>query len=247
MEHKLAGISAVILAGGLGTRLRPAVSDCAKVLAEVDGRPFIGFILDQLSGSGVKSVVLCTGYRARQLQGALGESHGELRIEYSREPSALGTAGALRFALSRMGDGPVLVLNGDSFCTCDIGAFFDWHCRKGAAASLMLVHQEDTSAYGRVETDSDGRVVAFREKSSEVQPGWINAGVYILPLSLIESIPAGRAVSLETESFPAWISHGLYGFQSDGELIDIGTPERYAAAPEFFKALTDDLRDRGTP
>ena len=247
MERKLAGTLAVILAGGLGTRLRPAVSNCAKVLAEVDGRPFIRFVLDRLSALGVKSVVLCTGYKGLQLQETLGESHGELRIEYSREPSPLGTAGALRQALPRMGADPVLVLNGDSFCTGDIREFFDWHCEKGAAASLMLVHQEDTSDYGRVETDSDGHVVAFREKSNEGQPGWINAGIYILPLELIESIPAGRAVSIEKEMFPAWISHGLNGFQSDGELIDIGTPERYAAAPEFFKALTEKLGGRGTP
>ncbi|MCH7908933.1 MAG: NTP transferase domain-containing protein, partial [Candidatus Hydrogenedentes bacterium] len=89
-EHKLAGMTVVILAGGLGTRLRPAVSNCAKVLAEVDGRPFIRFILDQLSALGVKSVVLCTGYKGLQLQETLGESQGELRIQYSREPSPLG-------------------------------------------------------------------------------------------------------------------------------------------------------------
>ena len=240
-------MTVVILAGGLGTRLRPAVSNCAKVLAEVDGRPFIRFILDQLSALGVKAVVLCTGYKGLQLQETLGESQGELRIKYSREPSPLGTAGALRHALAHMGADPVLVLNGDSYCNGDIGEVFDWHCRKGAAASLMLVHQEDTSAYGLVETDLDGCVVAFREKSNDEQPGWINAGVYILPLEWIESIPTGRVVSLEKETFPAWISRGLYGFQSDGELIDIGTPERYAAAPEFFKALGGSFGGRGAP
>ena len=112
---------------------------------------------------------------------------------------------------------------------------------RSESASLMLVHDSDTSTYGRVYTDADERVTAFREKTGKTVPGWINAGVYMVSRERIDSIPSGRAVSLEKEVFPAWISHGLHGFQSDGELIDIGTPERYQRAPEFFRALAGEV------
>lgn len=247
MERKLAGMTAVILAGGLGTRLRPVVSNCAKVLADVDGQPFVQFILDQLSVSGVKSVVLCAGYKGAELEKALSPSHAGLHLAYSHETSPLGTAGALRRALPSMDSDPVLVLNGDSFCTGDIAGLLEKHIEKRAAATIMLVHQEDTRSYGRVDTDADGWVVAFHEKSDVKEPGWVNAGVYILSREVLESIPEDRQVSLEKEIFPAWIDRGLYGFQTEGALMDIGTPERYAAAPEFFKALSDDLGSRGTP
>ena len=247
MERKLAGMTAVILAGGLGTRLRPVVSNCAKVLADIDGQPFIRFILDHLSASGVKSVVLCAGYKGIELENALGASHAGLHLEYSHEPSPLGTAGALRRALPFMNSDPALVLNGDSFCTGDIDHLLDAHVEKDAAASIMLVHQEDTRSYGRVDTDADGWVTAFREKSDVEESGWVNAGVYLLSREVIESIPEGRPVSLEKETFPAWIDRRLYGFQSGGALMDIGTPERYAAAPEFFRALQETWGGRGTP
>lgn len=247
MQHELAAITAVILAGGLGTRLRPVVSNCAKVMANIDGQPFIRFILDHLSASGVKSVVVCAGYKGRELENTLGESHEALQLQYSHEPSPLGTAGALRHALPFMRSDPLLVLNGDSFCTGDIAGLLDRHIEKRAAASIMLVHQEDTRSYGRVETGAEGRVTAFREKSDVKGPGWVNAGVYVLSRELIESIPEDRQVSLENETFPAWIDRGLYGFQCRGALIDIGTPERYAAAPEFFRALPGDLGGRGAP
>ena len=247
MQHKLAAITAVILAGGLGTRLRPVVSDRAKVLADVDGQPIIRFILDHLSVSGVKSVVLCAGYKGFDLENTLGASHAQMHLDYSHETSPLGTAGALRNALPFMCSDPLLVLNGDSICTGDIAALLDRHLDTRAAASIMLVHQEDTRSYGRVETDVEDRVTAFREKSDTTGPGWVNAGIYVLSREFIESIPEDRQVSLEKETFPAWIDRGLYAFQSGGALMDIGTPERYAAAPEFFRALPEAWGGRGTP
>ena len=245
MEPKLAGVSAAILAGGLGTRLRPVVRDRSKVLAEVNGRPFIQFILDQLSGLGVRSTVLCAGYKGFQLEEALGEHHQEMQLTYSIEPSPVGTAGALKLALPKMTCDPVLVLNGDSFCTANLPDFLTRHTKKKTTASIMLVHIEDTGAYGRVDIDDKERVTAFREKTGESKPGWINAGIYLLSHETIQSIPSGKPVSLENETFPAWISKGLHAFQSEGELFDIGTPERYERAPEFFRALNLESQSGG--
>jgi NDP-sugar pyrophosphorylase family protein len=131
-------VTAAILAGGLGTRLRSVVADRPKVLAEVRGRPFLSFLLDQLAAAGVRYVVLCTGYRGEQVQAAFGNSYGGLRLAYSQEPSPLGTAGALRWALPLCESDVVLALNGDSFCDADLPAFWDWRCARGAEATLLL-------------------------------------------------------------------------------------------------------------
>ena len=230
----LRDVTAVILAGGLGTRLRPVVADRPKVLAEVHGRPFLAFLLDQLAAAGIRDVVLCIGYRGEQVRAAFGEAYGALRLRYSQESRLLGTAGALRLALPLLHSDPVLVMNGDSFCEADLASFTRWHRRRGAAATLLLARVPDTGRYGRVELDAEGRVLRFEEKGSPGGPGWVNAGVYLLSRRLLSTIPAGRPVSLEREVFPAWIGRGLYGHRSTGRFLDIGTPEAYATAEAFF-------------
>jgi NDP-sugar pyrophosphorylase family protein len=226
----LSNATAVILAGGLGTRLRSVVADRPKVLAEVGGRPFIEILLDQLVAEGVKSVVLCTGYLGIQVQDRLGTNYRAMALRYSREPQPLGTGGALRLALPMLDSDPVLVMNGDSYCEARFDTFADRHASQGAAATILLVETDDTRRYGRVRVDQEGRVVSFSEKSADVGPGWINAGIYLLSRTLIESITTGRAVSLEHEVFPEWIGRGLYGYCSPGRLWDIGLPESYARA-----------------
>lgn len=226
----------MILAGGLGTRLRPVVGDRPKVLAEVRGRPFLAYLLDQLVAARVGEVVLCTGYLGAQLESAFGDSYRNMRLRYSRESSPLGTAGALRLALPLLQSDPVLVMNGDSFCHADLEGFRRWHQAKGAKATLLLAQVSDTRRYGRVHLDTDGRVRRFREKGTTEGPGWINAGIYLLAQEVLGAIAPGRVVSLEREVFPAWIDRGLYAFTSLGPFLDIGTPEAYAAAEQFFSA-----------
>ena len=244
----LAGVTAAILAGGLGTRLRSVVADGPKVLAEVRGRPFLAYLLRQLVATGVRYVVLCTGYLGEQVQATFGDSYGPLRLVYSQESSPLGTAGAIRLALPLFKPGlneanisdSVLVMNGDSFCEANLRAFWAWHCARGADATLLLTHVPDTKRYGRVLVDDDGFVLNFDEKGHKGGPGWINAGIYLLNHRLLLTIPASGAVSLEREMFPDWIGRGLYGYRSQGRFLDIGTPESYAEALQFFaqEALT---------
>src|SRR5690242_7501679 len=123
-------ITAAILAGGLGSRLRPVLVDRPKVLAPVAGEPFLTRLFNQLSAAGIRKVVLCTGYLAEQIKGTFDEHYGSLRIHYSQEAHPLGTAGSLRLALSLMDSDPVLVLNGDSYCSVDLTSFLEWHTRK---------------------------------------------------------------------------------------------------------------------
>lgn len=230
----LEDVTAAVLAGGPGTRLRPVVADRPKVLADVGGKPFLAYLLDQLLIAGIRRVVLCTGYLGEKVQAAFGASYLGLRILYSREASPLGTAGALRLALPLFESDSVLVLNGDSFCEANLKAFWQEHCARQADATLLLTRVSDASRYGRVHVDAEGRVLRFEEKDGDSGPGWINGGVYLLKRRLLEMIPASRAVSLEREMFPAWIGQGLYGYTSDGRFIDIGIPEAYTLAERFF-------------
>ena len=181
----LGQVTALVLAGGLGTRLRPVVADRPKALVEVGGRPFVTLLLDQLAAAGVRDVILCTGYRGEQVRASLGERYASLRLGYSQEPEPLGTAGALRLALPYVRSGVALVLNGDSYCQADLRAFWGWHQARRAAASLLLTQVADTRRYGRVERNSQDVVTAFVEKSAAGGPGWISAGIYWLSRQLL--------------------------------------------------------------
>lgn len=230
----LSNITAVILAGGFGTRLRSAVSDRPKVLAEVGGRPFIEYLLDQLVLEGVRSAVLCTGYLGDQVQDRLGTNYQTMALRYSREPQPLGTGGALRLALPMLDTDPVLVMNGDSYCDTRLETFANWHASIGPPATILLAETDDTRRYGRIHVDDEGCVLRFSEKTSDVGPGLVNAGIYLLSGALIGSIMLGRAASLEHEIFPERIGRGLRGFRSQGRLWDIGVPESYARADAEF-------------
>lgn len=230
-------VTAVILAGGVGSRLKSVVSDRPKGLAEVNGRPFLAFLLDQLRNAGAARVVFSTGYLAPQIEEAFGDEFRGMRIGYSRETTALGTGGGLRLAADSVVSPILLVLNGDSSCEVDLTAFLTDALRHGRSPALVLSRQTDTSRFGRVELAPDGRIISFREKGESAGEGWINAGIYALPRDLVMAIPAGRPVSLEREVFPDWIGQGLRAFPAEGRFLDIGTPESYAAAADFFRTI----------
>lgn len=223
----------VILCGGLGTRLRPAVSDRPKVLAPVAGEPFLGHLLAHLERQGVQEVVLSTGYLGEQIAEYAGNgAHWDLRIRYAEEPEPLGTGGALRFAAktARL-DEAFIAMNGDTFFSGNLKWLIEAHETREAVATLALVEVEEDTRYGTVETDETGAVTAFWEKeAARTAPAWINAGVYVLGPALIAMIPEGK-VSLERDVFPRFVGRGLYGSAfPDADFLDIGTPEDYGRA-----------------
>jgi NDP-sugar pyrophosphorylase family protein len=226
---------AVILVGGKGTRLRQVVKDRPKPMSEVAGRPFVEWLLLFLRAHEVRRIIFCTGYMAEAIESHFGNgTQWQMEFAYSRDPVLLGTAGALRRALTLLHADRFLVLNGDSYCEVDIRRLEEAHVARGARATLWLVKVDDCSRYGCVEIGPDGAVRAFREKAGETCPGIINAGVYLLERELVSTIPEGRAVSLETDIFPALIGHGLCGVVATQPFLDIGTPEAYARAELFF-------------
>src|SRR5262245_6608804 len=137
--------TAAILAGGLGTRLRSVVADRPKVLAPVAGRPFLAYLLDQLEAAGIQETVLLVGFGADQVRSAFGNKYGEMKLVYSVEPEPLGTAGAVRRALPLLAGETIILLNGDSYCGVDLGAFRSFHEAHGHAASLCLARVDNAS------------------------------------------------------------------------------------------------------
>ena len=229
-----AGFTAMVLAGGLGTRLAGVLSDRPKALAPVDGEPFVLRVLDQLAAAGCRRAILCTGHLGEQLEHELGDEHEGVELVFSREPLPLGTAGALRHALPFLRDHGAVVVNADSYCDLDLRAFVAWARANAALPALVAVGVADAARYGAVRCGDDGRVLAFAEKSAQ-GPGRINAGVYWLPARVLALLEPGPR-SLERQVLPELLAAGLRAFPTDAPFLDIGLPESWAAASAFFAA-----------
>ncbi len=221
---------ALILCGGQGSRLRSIIDDKPKVLAPVNGRPFLSYLLDQLITSGFREFVLRSGYKGYMVREAFGNDYKNMSIRYSQEPEPYGTGGALRYALPIIEGSFILVMNGDSYIDANLSDFIRFYFKENHHAVILLAKTEYTSRYGRVEIDEDEKIIRFDEKKEGAGPGWINAGIYFLKTSLLGHIPSGRHYSLEHDFFPCLPDGSLYGYRCKSKLLDIGTPASYAKA-----------------
>jgi D-glycero-alpha-D-manno-heptose 1-phosphate guanylyltransferase len=227
----------MILAGGLGTRLRSVVSDRPKPMALIEGVPFLEILIDSLAGKGVGAVVLLTGYQGDMIEEYFTERRAPYPdIFFSREHAPLGTGGAVKFA-ERFAADPTLLVNGDTFFDADVGALLDFHTRTGAEVTLSLTSVNDVGRYGAVELDESSRVTGFHEKrSGPLKAGLINAGVSVLSRSFIRRLPEDRAFSMEAEAFPVVARTGrMYALSQERPFFDIGTPESYEAFKRFAR------------
>ncbi|MHB1615197.1 MAG: mannose-1-phosphate guanylyltransferase [Actinomycetes bacterium] len=226
---------AVLLVGGQGSRLRPLTVRTPKPMLPVAGVPFLTHVLLRARAAGVDHVILATSYRPEVFALAFGDgAELGLHIEYVQEREPLGTGGAIRNVADRLqarGPDPILVLNGDILSDHDLGAQLEWHDRTGADVTLHLVRVGDPRAFGSVVTDPAGRVLDFCEKSPTPVTDQVNAGCYVFRRSVIDSIPAGRVVSVERETFPGLLASGavLSGFLAASYWRDLGTPTAYVA------------------
>lgn len=232
--RNLSDITAVVLAGGLGTRLREVVSDRPKVLSDVCERPFLSYLLDQLDDYGFNHVVLCIGYLGEQIESVLGKRYKSLSLQYSKETEPLGTAGAIRHAIDIIKSDTLMVFNGDSYCDINPQDLLAWHFEKKSSCTLVLVKMLDVSRYGSVNFDENYMVTSFNEKNPEKKNGWINAGIYCLSRELIAALPGNRNISLEKDLFPTLIGKDFFAFPKEAKFIDIGTPSSYKEAETFF-------------
>ena len=239
-KKELKLMQAVILAGGMGTRLRSVVNNIPKVLAPVEGRPFLAWILDELVLDGFNNICLATGYLGNQIFTAFGNSHrcdGRIAsIVYSHENESLGTGGAIRLALHQLSDKPTFVLNGDTFLRPDWYRMSALHTEQNSHLTIAVRQVEDISRYGGIEID-DGGIVSFNEKKRK-GPGFINAGVYLLDSSIFKSIPQSiKTFSLEKDVIEANLRKlKPCSFVTDSPFLDIGIPEDFLYAPKFLSA-----------
>jgi mannose-1-phosphate guanylyltransferase len=235
----LAEIDVFVVAGGLGTRIRPILGDTPKLLAPVGDRTYLAYLLDWLAFFGARRIVFGLGHRAEAIRAEF-ERHprADLTIVTVVEPEPLGTAGAIGFSRNRLRTDPVLVLNGDSFVDadlCEFVAFYRTHLPLGAVLCTQI---GDGQRYGRVRVGENGDIVSFDEKNvSPAGAATINAGVYLLSARLLDTIANSRKSSIERDIFPALMPGTLQAFTGAFEFIDIGTPESLTRAADTLKRV----------
>lgn len=224
---------AIVLVGGLGTRLRDVVPDLPKPLAPVSGRPFLTYLLDQLAEYGIRRTILATGYMADKIEQAVGATWKGMDISYSRERERLGTGGAIRLAAQMLQGQGVHVANGDTFLRFDLGAMERSIYDSARPLGVALAHVPDVGRYGAVELEGD-RLRSFREKGGSGD-GFINAGSYFLTVSALSALPAEGSYSFEElVLLPEAAKGNVTGYTATSDFIDIGVPDDYARAQAMF-------------
>lgn len=228
---------AVILAGGLGTRLRSVVSDVPKCMAPVGGRPFLEWMLEWLERYGVNRIVLSLGYMSQTVIDWLHDGYkGGMPVDWVIEDTPLGTGGGIKLAMSKTGTDRVMVLNGDTFYDVNLDDFHSFSKQSGAGLAVALKPMKDFDRYGSVTLSDSGRIASFNEKK-HCDEGLINGGIYCIDRcsGLFEGMP-GR-FSFEKEILEP-LSHegGIAGYVSDGSFIDIGIPQDYELSQTYLPA-----------
>lgn len=248
-------MQAILLCGGMGTRLRSVVADRPKPMADICGKPFLQYLLEMLRDKGITEVIFALGYMGEMIEEYFqdGSAFG-LKIAYSYEEEPLGTGGAIRNALPKILEEEVLVLNADTYFPMDYQGLLRFHQENDGDFSLATRAIEDISRYGAVRRDPAGRILAWNEKLGDggQQPGEgskqpiegnaqqaasaspkslsgeINGGIYVMKKSLIAETPEGKQ-SLEQDCIPKWLSEGkrIFGLPFHGYFMDIGIPKDY--------------------
>lgn len=229
-----ADTDAVILCGGLGTRLKSVAPDVPKVMVDVGGRPFLDILLGNLKRHGITKVVLCTGYKADLIEDYYRKNPQGFKFEFSREPRPLGTGGALKNARYFIESDPFLAFNGDCFCAVDLKGLLEFHAVKMAQASLVVAETKEAGGFGKINMEASGRILGFREKEAEGHVPYANVGVYCFDEGAFALMPDEERFSLEYDFFPNLVDKGFYGFYTPEKFYDIGTPERYELIKKVF-------------
>ena len=229
-------MQAIILCGGLATRLGETAKTLPKILLKINRKTVLEWQIQLLKDAGVTEVVLASGHLHDVLYERVGETYAGIRIRYAKEEKRLGTGGAVQNAMKQIGTSPFFVLNGDillaNFSLREMSARF----HEGMAGILLSVHVPDIRPYGEIVSNSGGKIQTFREKQPTCRAGYVNGAIYLFDRSIANAFPKGQEVfSLERDVFP-FVSN-LYALQTDADWIDIGVPERLVYAREHFRLL----------
>jgi D-glycero-alpha-D-manno-heptose 1-phosphate guanylyltransferase len=231
-------ITAVVLAGGFGTRIRHLLGDLPKPMAPVDGRPFVEWVVRHLAAQGIREVILSTGHLAATVEKHFSpQPVRNVRVTCVPETTPLGTAGGFLNAARSVASQPAawLVLNGDSLVVAPLGKFFQLLDQPEIAGAILGVSVADASRFGTISRNTQGELAGFSEKKPGA--GNINAGVYLFRAGTLNQFPARVPLSFETEVFPALIGGGvrLQTLVTQAPFLDIGTPDSLPQAADFIK------------
>lgn len=227
-------MEAIILAGGLGTRLRHVIADIPKAMALLNNQPFLNYIFNYLDKNNIKKAILATGHLHHKIEEYYGNSYQNIEIEYSIESEPLGTGGAIKKALGKASSETVLIMNGDTFFDLNITDMFLVHKNTNADMTIALKPMHNISRYGIVKIEN-AKVVGFEEKKKE-EFGYINGGVYLAKKNLFDKLDLPNKFSFEKDFLKKLVSQlKIYAFISDTYFIDIGIPEDYEKAQEEMK------------
>ena len=224
------GATAIILAGGLGTRLRSVVSDIPKCMAPVAGNPFLYYVIEHLKSQGIDNFIFSLGYKHAMIEAWLKKVYPGLYIQLAIEEEPLGTGGAVKLACSLATQKNILLVNGDTLFKLDIRKLLNFHDNHGADCTVSLKPMQNFNRYGVVEINKDHSIISFKEKQ-EYAAGLINAGVYALTVAdfLNEALP--QKFSFETGYLESlYAQRKMFGVVQDEYFIDIGIPEDYERA-----------------
>jgi len=226
----------VVLCGGRGTRIQGVLKDIPKILAPFQHKTFLDILVARLEEAGFASVTLSVGYLREKIRTYVQDKlKTTLKVNFVEETEPLGTAGALRNCLPQINADLVMVLNGDCITPVDFNDFFKFHTKMESDLSFVLCKQSNSGDFGNVSVGADGRLKAFNEKTTH-SSGLINAGIYLFNKDILKHLPPKTPSSLETEFFPAIIRNKkCFGFVTEAQVMDIGTPERYTQSQEVFK------------
>lgn len=225
---------AIVLAGGLGTRLREVVADVPKPLAPVAGRPFLAWVLDALGDQGMRHLILATGYLSEMIEEAVGSDWKGMRISYSVETEPMGTGGAVALARSKLLGDAAHLLNGDTYLEYSALALEGLTRISDADIGIALAEVPDVARYGAVSLNDKSQITAFAEKGGE-GGGYINAGCYFLSAAALAQLTSGRRFSFETEVLlPRAQAGRVVGLTRTAGFIDIGVPDDYRRAQQVF-------------
>jgi mannose-1-phosphate guanylyltransferase / phosphomannomutase len=228
-------MKAVIIAGGLGTRLRPLTLNTPKPLVPVINRPFTFFQIELLRKHGIKEIIINLHYHASQIIESLkDEERIGVKFYFSLEEEALGTAGAVKNAEEYFDEEPLVVLNGDILTNINISDVVNFHKKNNATVTIAAIPVDDPTKYGLMLTDESGKILQFIEKPNweGVTTNWINAGIYVIDPKIFKEVPKGENYSFERQVFPQILASGrpMYAFKSEAFWLDIGDPGKYMLA-----------------
>lgn len=230
----------IILAGGLGTRLRGEINNLPKAMAPVNGRPFLEYLLNYLNHAGFKRVILSTGFLSSVIENHFRSRYKSLDIFYAIEKEPLGTGGGIKLAVKKVQSPYFIVLNGDTFFPIDIQGFFQKHVEQLADLSIALKEVDDASRYGEVVCNEHGMIKGFQEKSAEAHPGLINGGIYIVKTKYFKNLHFPEKFSFEKDFLqPVVSTSDFYGQVFEDYFLDIGVPDDYKRAQIELNAFND--------